>query len=148
MYNWWVVDPKNPKKIAPRGWRVPTDADWETLQNYLIANGYNWDGSTSGNKIGKALASDGGEWRTCGTQGQVGNDQGSNNSSGFSALPGGDRYFNGRFADQRSRFGSWWSATELDMSCAWGRYLIYDKEILGRFDYPKMFGFSVRLIRD
>ena len=43
LYNWYAVDTK---KLAPAGWHVPTDAEWDTLQNYLIANGYNWDGTT------------------------------------------------------------------------------------------------------
>jgi uncharacterized protein (TIGR02145 family) len=49
LYNWYVVNPLNPKKIAPTGWHVPTDAEWDTLQNNLIAKGYNWDGTTTGN---------------------------------------------------------------------------------------------------
>jgi uncharacterized protein (TIGR02145 family) len=56
LYNWYVVNPLNPYKIAPKGWRVPDTTDWNILQNYLIANGYNWDGTTSGNKIAKSMA--------------------------------------------------------------------------------------------
>jgi len=37
LYNWYVVDPANPQKIAPAGWHVPTDAEWDTLLNYLIS---------------------------------------------------------------------------------------------------------------
>ena len=53
LYNWYAVDTK---KLAPAGWHVPTDAEWDTLENYLIANGYNWDGTTDSNKIAKSLA--------------------------------------------------------------------------------------------
>jgi hypothetical protein len=28
LYNWYVVAPTNPKKIALAGWRVPADVDW------------------------------------------------------------------------------------------------------------------------
>ncbi|MDG5816906.1 InlB B-repeat-containing protein [Chitinispirillales bacterium ANBcel5] len=146
LYNWWVVDPANPKNIAPEGWRVPTDEDWTELQNYLIANGYNWDGSTTGNKIGKALASDGGEWITDSREGRVGNDQSSNNSSDFSALPGGFRLPRGIGIVGGN--GAWWSATELDASVAYGRRLRYEDEALGRDVYNKGCGFSVRLLRD
>jgi len=61
LYNWHAV---NTGKLAPEGWRVPTDAEWDTLKNYLITNGYNWDGTTTGNKIGKALAART-DWRSC-----------------------------------------------------------------------------------
>jgi uncharacterized protein (TIGR02145 family)/uncharacterized repeat protein (TIGR02543 family) len=35
LYNWHVVAPSNADKIAPDNWRVPTDADWATLTDYL-----------------------------------------------------------------------------------------------------------------
>ena len=53
LYNWYAV---NTGKLAPSGWRVPTDDDWTKLEEYLIANGYNWDGTTSRNKIAKSMA--------------------------------------------------------------------------------------------
>ena len=147
LYSWYVVDPDNPKSIAPEGWRVPTDADWTALEDYLIANGYNWDGTTEGNKIAKALASDGGEWDASGTEGAVGNDQSSNNSSGFSARPGGFRFSDGNFYDVGTH-GSWWSATEYSASSALYRYLIRDGENVTRLNNYKGFGYSVRLVRD
>ena len=148
LYNWYVVDPENPHDIAPDGWRVPTDEDWDVLRDYLIANGYNWDGTTTGNKIGKALASSGGEWGTHATEGRVGNNQGSNNSSGFSALPGGCRGSSGYFYTQSLR-GNWWSATEDAASNTWLRILDYHHESLLRVSYDnKGCGFSVRLVKD
>ena len=51
LYNWYAVDTK---KLAPKGWHVPSDEEWNTLQDYLIANGYNFDGTTTGNKIAKS----------------------------------------------------------------------------------------------
>jgi len=48
LYNWYAVmgihdtDPNTPnKEFAPEGWHVPSDTEWTTLENYLIANGYN-----------------------------------------------------------------------------------------------------------
>ena len=65
LYNWYAVvgihdaaslsDPSLRKEFAPEGWHVPTDAEWTTLGEYLIANGYNYDGTTTGNKIAKAM---------------------------------------------------------------------------------------------
>ncbi len=147
LYNWYVVDPKNPKKIAPEGWRVPADEDWDVLSDYLIANGGNWDGSTEGNKIGKALASNRGEWKSHGTPGRVGNDQSSNNSSGFSALPGGGRGTSGSCGGLGTS-GGWWSSTERSSTRAWYRGMIYGSGNVSRGSSSKTYGFSLRFVRD
>jgi uncharacterized protein (TIGR02145 family) len=143
LYNWYAV---HPGKLAPDGWRVPTDADWTALQNYLIGNGYNWDSTTTGNKIGKSLAArtDWSSWLTAGT---IGNDRGKNNASGFSALPGGSRSYDGSFR-LIGNSGGWWSAEQFDASDAWNRGLDYLGESLYRYYGSKGWGFSVRLLRD
>ena len=72
------------KEFAPEGWRVPTDAEWTTLENYLIANGYNYDGTTTGNKIAKAMRLPQGDPQHPKIDSL--NDQSLNNSSGFNAF--------------------------------------------------------------
>jgi len=143
LYNWYTV---NTGKLAPAGWHVPTDAEWDTLQNYLIANGYNWDGTTTGNKIAKSMSAKT-DWNLSSTAGTPGNDMQSNNSSGFSALPGGCRLNYGSFNSQ-GNYGLWWSATEYLASYAYYRYLFYVSGDLNRHNYNKEYGFSVRLVRD
>jgi uncharacterized protein (TIGR02145 family) len=86
LYNWYVVNPANTRKIAPVGWHIPTYAEWDTLQNYLIANGYTWDGSATGYAIAKSLAAKT-DWWTYSGAGKIGCDLTKNNRSGFSALP-------------------------------------------------------------
>jgi len=61
-----------------------------SLENYLIANGYNYDGTTTGNKIAQSMAAKTG-WTSSTTPGAPGYDLNSNNSSGFSGMPGGRR---------------------------------------------------------
>jgi uncharacterized protein (TIGR02145 family) len=146
LYNWYVVSQTNPKKIAPAGWHVPTDAEWDTLQNYLIAKGYNWDGTTTDSKIAKSLAAKT-DWYSNSSAGTIGCDLTKNNSSGFSALPGGYRSSYGSFYYQSSN-GYWWSATENDASHAYRRYLDLDSGYLYRSYAFKSYGFSVRLVRD
>ncbi len=107
LYNWYAV---NTGKLAPVGWHVPTDADWQKLQDYLIAQGYNYDSSTVDNKIGKALAATSG-WDFDPTSGNIGNDQASNNKSGFTGLPSGLRSFTGDYHFS-SGAGSWWSSSK------------------------------------
>jgi uncharacterized protein (TIGR02145 family)/uncharacterized repeat protein (TIGR02543 family) len=147
LYNWHTVKPANTKKIAPAGWHVPTDEEWAILEYYLIANGYNWDSTTSGNKIGKSLASKT-DWNSSTTVGEVGNDVNSNNRTGFSALPGGFRQFVGTFINQGNS-SDWWSATaDIDESTAFHSYLVYFGVDLDRYSRNKSCGYSVRLIRD
>ena len=143
LYNWYTV---NTRKLAPAGWHVPTDAEWTTLQNYLIANGYNYDATTTDNKIAKALAAKT-DWNTSTTTGAIGNDLTLNNSTGFSALPGGYRLNSGSFIDFGNN-GLWWSATEDSTGLAWYRYLFYDSTDLDSFSLGKRNGFSVRCVRD
>ena len=93
MYNWYAVDnnyttkevSNGGKNVCPTGWDIPNDDEWTILENYLIANGYNWDGTTTGNKIAKSMASTSG-WYIDSHPGIVGYDQASNNSSGFTPL--------------------------------------------------------------
>ena len=145
LYNWYAV---NTGKLAPVGWHVPTDEEWDTLQNYLIANGYNWDRTTTENKIAKSMATKT-DWKISsgGAEGAVGNDLTINNRSGFSALPCGSRDFNNDFNGQDS-IGYWWSGTNAGATCTWSRSLFFDYEDLVRPFSEKYSGFSVRLIRD
>jgi len=143
LYNWAAV---NTGKLSPYGWRVPTDADWTALENYLIANGYNYDGTTTGNKIAKSMAA--GDWKTETYKGTVGNDLGTNNKSGFSGLPGGFRLpRDGGFTSQgESAF--WWCATKSGGGYAYSRSLNYHySHLITQSDLGSC-GYSVRLVRD
>lgn len=144
LYNWFVVQTG---KLAPTGWRVPTDLDWTKLEEYLITSGHNWDGSTRGNKIGKALASTTNHWSVGPNAGDIGNDRLMNNSTGFSAHPAGMRGPRSGYCD-RCFAGYWWSSTEYDASDAYIRILHCDGEALDRTTLFKKWGFSVRLVRD
>jgi uncharacterized protein (TIGR02145 family) len=90
FYSFGIIFPLNSKKIAPEGWRVPTNKDWDTLQNYLIANGYNWDGTKTGNKTAQSLASKN-SWQSGvgGGDGAITANRDKNNRSGFSAIANG-----------------------------------------------------------
>ena len=153
LYNWYAVmgihdtDPNTPnKEFAPEGWHVPTDAEWTTLENYLIANGYNYDGTTTGNKIAKAMASKTG-WNSSTNTGSIGNDQSTNNSSGFNAFPYGRRIHDGSF-NFRDEGAFFWSSTESNTHNAYYRYLYYDYSFLDGTGWGKQGGFSVRFVKD
>ncbi len=144
LYNWHAV---NTRKLSPDGWHVPTDDDWTVLEEYLIANGYNWDGTTTGNKIGKSMAAKS-DWHTSYGQGNIGNNLSQNNASNFSALPGGNRDYNGDF-NSKTITGGWWSATENTDTSAYHRSLGYGRNHLYiGYNYNKRYGFSIRLVKD
>lgn len=143
LYNWYVV---GTKKLAPAGWHVATDADWDTVENYLIANGYNYDETTTGNKIAKSMAAKT-DWVTSPATGAIGNDLTSNNRSGFSALPAGYRFYDGHFCPCGFH-GYWWSATDHNATDASFNNLYCSFNYLVRNRYLKRCGFSVRLVKD
>ena len=153
LYNWYAVmgihdtDPNTPnKEFAPEGWHVPTDAEWTTLEEYLIASGYNYDQTTTENKIAKAMASNTG-WNSSTNTGAPGNDQSLNNSSGFNVFPEAFRHYNGAF-DNEGYNAFFWSSTENYADNAWTRYLFNYNSILFRNFNSKLYGFSVRFVRD
>ncbi len=143
LYNWYAAEAG---KLAPEGWHVPDTTEWNTLRDYLIDNGYNWDGTTEGNKIGKAMAAKT-DWESSNGEGDVGNDMSTNNSSGFSGLPGGRRGDDGIFVYQGST-GYWWSATEYDASNARFYRLDYLTSYLTAAYFIKDNGCSIRLVKD
>ena len=144
LYNWYTV---KTGKLAPVGWHVPTNAEWSILENYLISNGYNYDGTTSENKIAMALASSLG-WRLSDGKGAVGYPYypDKRNASGFTALPGGSRY--------GGEFGSigyasyWWSSSQYDNSDAIERSIHSDRDYVTNYHYGLRDGLSVRCVRD
>ena len=96
----------------PAGWHVPFDREWTIMENYLIANGYNYDGTTSDNKIAKSLAATT-NWNTSTATGVPGNSDYPEfrNKTGFTALPAGARLLNGGFYSI-GLTGIWWSAKD------------------------------------
>lgn len=146
LYNWFTI---NTNKLAPEGWHIPTAAEWDTLQNYLISNGSNWDNSTSENKIAKSLASNI-NWHMSTNTGAVGNSLYENNSTGFSARPGGTRAEgNYRLMEY---YGYWWSSTKRESSMfgasASARKLCYLNDFLDESYLYLDHGHSIRLIKD
>jgi uncharacterized protein (TIGR02145 family) len=147
LYNWYTI---NTRKLAPAGWHIPTSSDWDTLVIYLINNGYNWDG-TKGmpafgqNKVGKSVAAQT-DWVPSTNPGAVGNDLTKNNSSGFTALPGGATYGGFGFAGNE---GGWWSATiENDSLYAVDVFLDYSLGSISISSSEVNCGQSVRLLKD
>jgi uncharacterized protein (TIGR02145 family) len=157
LYNWHAMASG---KLAPTGWHVPDTTEWNILVNYLVLNGYNWDGTTDTTvqdkigkslaaktdwnyKIGKSLAAKT-DWNYSRIEGNVGNDLSSNNSSGFSALPGGYRFSSGSF-NHIGYYGFWWSV----VPNAHRRYLGFRHDNIGSLSGDNdEYGLSVRCVKD
>jgi uncharacterized protein (TIGR02145 family) len=131
LYNWYAVN--DSRNIAPIGWHVATDAEWTTLTDYL--GGENVAGSKL-KEFGTA------HW-------QSPNDD-ATNESGFTALPGGDRFFNGPF-NYMTGMGFWLCWADGVLGSAWGRSLVRGFGNVDRYnepDYEASGGCSVRCIKD
>jgi uncharacterized protein (TIGR02145 family) len=124
LYNWYAVN--DPRGLAPKGYHIPTDAEWTKLSDYL-------GGSGAGTKMKSTSG-----WK---------NDGNGNNSSGFSGLPGGYNSFIGTFI-WFDFYGYWWSSSEDDTNSAWSRILGYSSGSVLRSYYYKVEGLSVRCLRD
>jgi uncharacterized protein (TIGR02145 family) len=150
LYNWYTVNTtgNGGKNLCPTGWHVPSDAEWATLENYLIASGYNFDGTTSGNKIAKSLASISG-WTSSTVTGAVGNTDyaAKRNATGFTAVPANFREFDGTFGSIGG-YCNFLTATEYDSGNArfFALYYFYSNSI--RAITRKRVGLSVRCLRD
>jgi len=148
-YNWYAVATG---KLCPAGWHVPTNEEWDVLVNHLIANGYNWDGATSGNKVAKSLAAvspgNRGPWAEVIIDGAPGctTDFGEiiRNATGFTVYPSGSREANGVFGDLNHFTYLWSSNTKMP----WLRYMYFSNPELGGYNTQKGNGLSVRCLRD
>ncbi len=124
LYNWYAVN--DPRGLAPKGWKIPGDSDWEALAAAL-----------GGPQIaGKKMKS---------TTGWAEGNNGSN-ESGFNGLPGGYRKENGIFANTGS-VGIWWSTTEGKSLTALDFYLALNFN-LNVSANPRKRGESVRCLRE
>lgn len=138
LYNWYTV---NTGKLAPKGWHIPTDADWTTLENE-VSQYYFQSGS-----IAKILASTT-HWQSSISSSAIGFDFKKNNSSGFSALPGGQRINNAYNFNKVDSIGTWWSSTSKTDSTALTLALQYNLSTVDRNNYMKKSGLSIRCIKD
>jgi uncharacterized protein (TIGR02145 family) len=139
LYNWTAAmdgeassttNPSGIQGVCPTGWHLPSDAEWIELTDYLG---------------GEEFA--GGKLKETGTTHWASPNAGATNETGFTALPGGFRHYDGDFYGI-GNYGNWWSSTENNTLYAYNRLLYYNYYGLNNFDNSKMIGFSVRCVRD
>lgn len=133
LYNWWVgTDSKN---IANTGWHMPTSTEWTTLRTYLG---------------GQTVA--GGKMKETGTSHWTTPNTGADNSSGFTALPAGQRQINTRPTFISIGYGAAFESSTDYSTTAFlgGGSLSWDSAAwtgVGAL-YTKKNGYSIRLLKD
>lgn len=118
--------------ICPQNWHLPIDPEWTTLTTFL-----------------GGLSIAGGKMKETGTIHWLSPNTGANNSSGFTALPGG--YFSDWYNtfNYISSYAYFWSSTEVSSMSAWNLYLRNNSNsVIKNNTYTKALGFSVRCLKD
>jgi uncharacterized protein (TIGR02145 family) len=116
------------QNVCPSGWRLPSDADWKALENYLgmsstDQNATDWRGTDEGTQL-KAVDVSGFEAKLAGHH---------NADSGSFVGRGGSTHL--------------WSSTE-SVGNAYGRYLHISNAKVYRFAFKKAHGFGVRCLKN
>ena len=126
-YNSYASPTYPVRGICPSGWHLPTKAEFETLFTTV-------GGKTTAGKMLKATNG----WNSDGN---------GTDAFGFSALPAGDRVYNGNF-DYGGYRALFWSSSKATLGYAHSMYLTYggDGAYLDVSDMRN--GFSVRCIKD
>jgi uncharacterized protein (TIGR02145 family) len=148
LYEWpeamQYVIAEGAQGICPEGWHLSIDEEWKILEGtvdsqYPVGDPV-WDlEGWRGLDAGSNLREEGiAHWNPP--------NPGATNSSGFTGLPAGFR--------DNSNFGGlglsgyFWSSSQYNSGSAWSRYLYYDIAGVFRYHYDKVYGFSVRCLKD
>ena len=156
LYNWYAVN--DYRGLAPKGYHIPTDAEWTTLTDNL--GGLSLAGTKMKNTSG---------WKEAYVLNllldrDTTTDGNGTNASGFSGLPGG--YANTKGSGKGTK-GIWWSSSESESnerevlvdgavihnassapSKSWCRMMSNEGGKVHRYESNWQEGFSVRCLRD
>ena len=127
LYNWYAIN--DSRGIGPVGYHIPSDSEWTVLTNYLG---------------GEPIA--GGKMKETGTTHWLTPNTSATNISGFTALPGGYRWFENDIGIGTEAW--FWSSTADSIYEAWTRSLSKDLGSVSRYTALYQIGYSVRLIKD
>jgi len=128
LYNWFTVN--DVRNIAPKGWHVPSSAEWDTLIQNI--------GGLKNSAI-KLKDIDG--WKSGGN---------GTNISGFTALPGGMVLFTPAILlDYNEDYGYWWCSDYDSTALAFAVKISFDKaDLVKSGNYFKNTGLSIRCVKD
>lgn len=127
LYNGYTADSG---KVCPTGWHLPENEEWQLLSDFLADSLY------GGGKLKETGTT---HWKTP--------NRGATNTSGFSALPAGIRYFEGSFT-ALLYYTAFWSATASGNDVEGYTSLYYGDAKVKTGYASKKHGFSIRCIKD
>lgn len=128
LYNFYAgIDTRN---ICPANWHVPADWEWTNLVTYLGG------GSVAGGKM-----------KESGNTHWTGANTGADNSSGFTALPGGMRSTTGLFASKGTNIYMW-STTDQTTYNSLYRWIGTGNASIYNNPGSNSYGFTVRCVCD
>jgi len=150
LYNWYTV---NTGKLCPTGWKVPSDDDWTVLANHIIDNYPDINSNNIGDKLKSCRQVNSPLGNECETsvhpRWNSHDVYYGTNDFGFSASPGGYRYFWAATFTSIGQSGSWWSSTGLNENEARGRSIKYNFSDIQMLSFESLqSGYSVRCIKD
>jgi uncharacterized protein (TIGR02145 family) len=140
LYNFYAVD--DTRKLAPEGWHIPTETEWQALIDFL-----------------GGISVAGGKLKETGTTHWTSPNDYATNESGFTALPGGRAPTCSEDFLRINFSASFWSSTETYDAAltAWG-YSLFNTQnpylpsvtggAISPWDDAKYNGFSIRCIKD
>ena len=167
LYNWYAV---SSGKLCPKGWRVPTDADWQIMVDSLGGK------TVAGGKLKSKMTSEAAGPDISESELEVekpnyvpdardasakalpsevqkapawnGPNTAATNEVGFSAVPGGRRPDISSDFGGKGLMGNWWTSSDSALVIGWYRRMSYDNSHVIRMTAHKSDGLSVCCIRE
>jgi uncharacterized protein (TIGR02145 family) len=130
LYTWYAIT--DGRKVCPTGWHIPNNTEWAELINYLDGAG------SAGSKL-----------KEVGTRHWFSQNEDAIDEYGFTALPGGDKNWDGTF-QSIGISGYWWSSSAegTDNYYAWYQALRFNESLIKSLYNWDFYAFSVRCVKD
>ncbi len=128
LYNWYAIE--DSRNLCPVGWHLPVNSELTTLSDFF----------------GGAVVA-GGKLKEIGLAHWNAPNAAASNRGGITDLPGGYRHSDGTFHGI-GIYSDWWTKTVHSTDSAWYHETYHDDQNVNIYATEKVYGFSVRCIKD
>ena len=150
-YNWYAAvatssingSAEGTQGACPIGWHVPSSNEFSVLDTY-VSNNY---GCSANKYTAKAIAALSGWTINTVNECGIGNNQETNNASGFNLPPAGGRFYSDGSFFGKDGYAYLWSSSFSNPN-ALDRYLNYSDIYFNSSSHSPVYGFSVRCLKD